>query len=301
MPAVLLPAAVQKDPLTGNLLAPFNVPAGVVIEFTNGSTLKLDAGAILIGFPTPAATPPGGANLQAQFNDAGVFGTDVNFTYDKTTGRLRAKVLVAVSGGAFVAGSMLVDPTFGLNLCAAAGTGYDFVLTDPTNAFALAQVPHLGKGLMLAGDVGNAAPAGFVGEQVILDVNFITPVSGGISQTSSVVTNLGSLILSPGHWRIDGLFGFSWPVGVIVTGLQYGIMSANNVMNGVIPGGINRDTIDYTSTQSYGTVYQRPITPVYIDVPAGGPVTYYANALTYFSNAPDTSNAICYLRATRYR
>lgn len=297
----LLPAVVQKDPNTGNLLAPFDVPNGVVIEFLPGSTLKADAGAILIGFPTPI-TPPGGADKQAQFNDGGIFGTDTNFTYDKLVGLLKAKILGLNQGGVPSApGQILATAGNGLYINSGQGSFSDFILANPNSTLAQIYILHGQDNPYIRGGVGDMAPAGYIGEQVTLDVNFATPVAGGISQTSSVVTNLGSLSLSPGHWMLSGLFGFSWPVGVTVTGLQFGIMNANNVINGVLPGGINRETITYASSQTYGTVYEKAMTTMFVDVPAGPNLTVYANALTYFSGAPNTSNAVCLVTATRYR
>lgn len=154
----------------------------------------------------------------------------------------------------------------------------------------------------ILGTTTNDSPqAGCVGEQVILDVNFATPVSGGISQSSSVVTNLGSFTLTPGDWMVTGLFGWSWPIGVTVAGNSWGISTANNTLTGSIPGSLNGGAYLYVSSQSFGTVLHTPMTPVFIKVPAGSSITYFANALTYFSGGPDTSNAICLITATRIR
>lgn len=152
---------------------------------------------------------------------------------------------------------------------------------------------------VIPAQTGYVAAVGQVGSQIVLDINFVTPVSGGISQTSSVVTNLGSIALTAGTWQLTGLFGFSWPVGVTVTGVQYGIMTANNVMNGTIPGGINRDTLTYVSSQTFGTVYERAMTTLFITVASNTTTTFFANALTFFSGSPDTSNAVCLVTATR--
>jgi hypothetical protein len=43
--------------------------------------------------PSTGTGSPGGSNTQVQFNDAGAFGGDADFTYDKVT-----KALVIVSG-----------------------------------------------------------------------------------------------------------------------------------------------------------------------------------------------------------
>ncbi len=59
------------------------IPTGTTVQLVYNSTLNLWC--VTAGSSAGGGGVPGGANTQVQFNDAGAFGGDADFTWDKTT------------------------------------------------------------------------------------------------------------------------------------------------------------------------------------------------------------------------
>lgn len=87
-------------------------------------------------YPVPPTTggAVAGANTQIQFNDAGVFGGDAGFTFNKTTGKLTVGKQLAISTGAITADAPLLDLAATWNAGAVTFTGVKFNVTDTASA-----------------------------------------------------------------------------------------------------------------------------------------------------------------------
>lgn len=91
----------------------------------------VDNGAGGVTITATGATSPGGANTNVQYNDSGVFGGDVNFTWDKVNKIL--KVYQNASGSKL---SLFLDPTtthlFGIGDINTAHNGTRLIIDDAT-------------------------------------------------------------------------------------------------------------------------------------------------------------------------
>lgn len=77
---------------------------------TSGYVLRTD-GSGGLSWVNPSSTGIGGANKQVQFNDNGVFGTDANFFYDKTTDTLSI-INLTMEGPGTLSGGNLVSANY---------------------------------------------------------------------------------------------------------------------------------------------------------------------------------------------
>lgn len=89
-------------------------------------------------YPVPPTTggAVAGANTQVQFNDAGVFGGDAGFTFNKTTGKLTVGKQLAISTGAITADAPLLDLASTWNNAGVTFTGVKLNVTDTASAAA---------------------------------------------------------------------------------------------------------------------------------------------------------------------
>ncbi len=103
-------AKIQNVSATGRLLGRSSTGAGSIEEITLGTGLTL-VGGVLNATATGSGTP-GGSTTQVQFNDAGAFAGDPDFTWDKTANKLNVKGDVVLDdGGTFEVIVQSIPPT----------------------------------------------------------------------------------------------------------------------------------------------------------------------------------------------
>lgn len=117
----------------GNILSLGNITSVSILGGENGYFLQTDGTGNLTwsaGTGGGGNGSPGGANTQIQFNDAGVFGGDSGFTYDKSTNTLTVENITAgnspddtvtIAGNMSVTGDLSVNDILSVGNLSAAG------------------------------------------------------------------------------------------------------------------------------------------------------------------------------------
>lgn len=108
-------AGIPNVTWNGSALSLGNISNVKITGGDNGYFLQTDGTGNLTWAPASGGTPgngePGGSNTQVQFNDAGVFGGDAGFTYDKTTNLLSVETVTANVYNASTVNTVTVSAT----------------------------------------------------------------------------------------------------------------------------------------------------------------------------------------------
>jgi hypothetical protein len=169
---------------------------------SNGQVLKYNSTTRKWTNDTDTGGAPGGADTQVQFNDAGAFGGDAGFTYNKTTNKLSLGGDIGLSTGVdhniLIEDQTTVDTsgnTLYIKGAAGNGTG-DGGLVDITSG-AGGTAGRGGAVNILAGAGGSDAGAAQPGGTVY--------VSGG--DATGGTSNGGDIVFSPGQAHGGGTVG----------------------------------------------------------------------------------------------
>lgn len=104
--------------------------------------LRVNAGETAVEYATVASSTPGGSDTQVQFNDAGAFGGDAGFTYNKTTDTLT--LAGGLSSATLTAGAV------------ASGTTKALIVNNGTSSGNIFEAQDNGTAVFTVADGGNA-------------------------------------------------------------------------------------------------------------------------------------------------
>ena len=214
---------------------------------TNGSgTLIWAAGA-------GGGGTPGGSTTQVQFNDAGSFGGNTGFTFDKTTGIFTAPYLAGNGNG--LSNIQGANVSGAVGLATYAGTANAVAGANVSGAVSYATTANAVAGANVSGTVSSATTAGTVttaAQPNITSVGTLTSltVNGNISANNANITgnivptsnNTYSLGSASSYWK-DAFIG---PGSLYINGVKVLEESSNAI---VITADVNQ-TVRVTSSGS---------------------------------------------------
>ena len=181
---------------------------------------------------------PGGANTQVQFNDAGVFGGNSSFTFNKTTGLLNVTgniTSTTVSATGNITGSFILGN--GSQLTGITATNASTAATVTTNAQPNITSTGTLASLSVSGNanIGNIGTAGLITATGNLNAgNLIT--TGIISATGNIT---GAYILGNGS-QLSGITATTaTTAGTVTTAAQPNITSVGTLTSVSVSGNAN--------------------------------------------------------------
>ena len=177
---------------------------------------------------------PGGANAQVQFNDAGLFGGNTGFTFNKTTGVLTANGAGLTSiPGANVTGS--VGNATNANAVAGANVSGAVTYASTANAVAGANVSGQVAVALVAGTVFTAAQPNITSVGTLTSLT----ISGNLTSNNANLGNLATANFFQGN-------------GSLLTGLNVsgGTLIDNGTSNVAIPSANANVTIGVNGTSN---------------------------------------------------
>ena len=196
---------------------------------------------------------PGGSTTQVQFNDAGSFGGNTGFTFDKTTGIFTAPYLAGNGNG--LSNIQGANVSGAVGLATYAGTANAVAGANVTGAVSYATTANSVAGANVSGTVSSATTAGTVttaSQPNITSVGTLTSltVNGNISANNANITgnivptsnNTYSLGSASSYWK-DAFIG---PGSLYINGVKVLEESSNAI---VITADLNQ-TVRVTSSGS---------------------------------------------------
>lgn len=256
-----------------------NVASVKILGGTNGYFLQTDGAGNLTWAPATGGNggngTPGGANSQVQFNDAGVFGGDAGFTYDKvanvmtvgnvTTANINADYIVLnwdVTANVVFANYLMGDGSNITNVHAIvsdvansiagsnvtgqvnfAAVANSVAGANVTGQVAFANVANNVSAANIAGQVANALVAGTVYTNAQPN---ITSVGNLTSLTVTGNTTLGNQVVS--NYFIGNLFGTANLARNVTLPAQPNITSVGTLTSLTVSGD---STLGNTATANY--------------------------------------------------
>ena len=259
--------------VTGNLTTTSNISAGNIktdnLLYANGNPWSIGA----------SSTPPGGSNTQVQFNDAGSFNGNSNFTFNKTTNtltvtnissngaglsNLTASNITGQVGNALVAGTIYTNAQPNIT---SVGTLTDLAVTGTITSgnanLGNATISNyfIGNGSLLSsitgsnitGQVGYAAVANSVsGSNVSGPVTYAATanavsganVMGNVS--GAVQTHYANIANSVAGSNVSGAVSSATTAGTVTTAAQPNITSVGS-LTGLVVSNVT-GVVDFTTT-----------------------------------------------------
>jgi len=245
-----------------------NVANLTITGGTNGYVLQTDGTGNLswvAGAGGGGNGTPGGANTQIQYNDEGLFGGNVGFTFNETTGDVNIPGIVNADGsglsnivGANVTGTV-ANATFA-NSAGSANTANIANVANTANAVAGANVTGQVANALIAGTVyTNAQPnITSVGTLTGLGVNG-NITAANITANTGVFTGNGSGLSSLVGANVTGTVanatfatsaGSANTAGTVTTNAQPNITSVGTLSNLTVSGTTSTGTLIITSGNS---------------------------------------------------
>lgn len=217
----------------GNTANLGNVSNIIITGGTNGYFLQTDGAGNLTWAPAgnggnTGNGVPGGANTQVQFNDAGLFGGDAGFTYNKTTNTLAVTSNITAGNNITGANLSVSNANVTNTLVVSQINAGNITLTgNITNANWIHSSYFLGNGHNLFGLVG----ANVVGE--VSFANVANSVAGANVTGAVALANIANSVSGA---NISGQVANALVAGTVYTSAQPNITSVGNLTSLTVIG-----------------------------------------------------------------
>jgi hypothetical protein len=219
--------------LVGNSANLGNVSNVVILGGTNGYFLQTDGAGNLTWAPAANGGntgngTPGGANTQVQFNDAGSFGGDAGFTYNKTNNTLTVSNSIA-------AGNSIT----GVNLAVTDATVYNNVAATNINASNITLSANITNANWIfasyfAGNGHNLF--GLVGANVVGQVSFANVANNVAGANVSGQVNFANVANNVAGANVSGQVANALIAGTVYTSAQPNITSVGSLTSLTVVG-----------------------------------------------------------------
>jgi len=217
----------------GNTANLGNVSNVVILGGTNGYFLQTDGSGNLTWAPAgnggnTGNGVPGGANTQVQFNDAGLFGGDAGFTYNKVSNTLSVANTIS-SGNAIT----------GVNLAVSAATIYDTLAVGDITAQNITLSANITNANWIHASyfAGNGSQLTYLtGGNVIGQVAFANVANNVAGANISGAVALANVANSVAGANVSGQVANALVAGTVYTSAQPNITSLGNLTSLTVVG-----------------------------------------------------------------
>lgn len=228
-----------------------NVANVIILGGTNGYFLQTDGTGNLTWAPSGngggSNGNPGGANTQVQFNDAGSFGGDAGFTYNKIDNTLSVSNTIAAGNSITAVNLAVTDATVYNNVAATNIIASNITLSaNVTNASWIFASYFAGNGHNLFG---------LVGANVVGQVGFANVANNVAGANVSGQVNFANVANNVAGANVSGQVGNSLVAGTVYTNAQPNITSVGNLTSLTVIGNTtlgNQVTANYFIGNLFG-------------------------------------------------
>ena len=181
----------------------------------------------------PSTTQPSGSNTQVQYNNAGVFGSSANFTFDSTTKTLTVDKIVANGSlltsltGANVTGTV-ANATYALN----AGNAYSVTGSNVSGQVSNALV----AGTVYTSSQPNITSVGTLTSLTVSGNIVAGNVAGGNLVSANYISGNGSLLSSITGSNVSGQVSNALVAGTVYSSSQPNITSVGTLTDVTVSG-----------------------------------------------------------------
>lgn len=217
----------------GNTANLGNISNVVILGGTNGYFLQTDGAGNLTWAPAANGGntgngTPGGANTQVQFNDAGLFGGDAGFTYNKTTNTLAVTSNITAGNNITSANLSVSNASVSNTLVVSQIDADNITLTgNVTNANWIHSSYFLGNGHNLFG---------LVGANVVGQVSFANVANNVAGANVTGAVALANVANSVSGANVSGQVGNALVAGSVYNSTQANITSLGNLTSLTVIG-----------------------------------------------------------------